>query len=109
MSSLSELVRQHSKCSVAERAHLRRLVSSWGPIADLSFADLLLLSPSSVAPDDLVVLGHIRPTTAQTLYVDDEIGELKKREERPVAALAFETGQPQQAEILLPGSEFERR
>ncbi len=103
MSALSDLTRQHTGCSSAERAHLRRLISSWGPIADLSFADLLLLSPSDVAPDGLVVLGQIRPTTAQTLYVDDEIGKLKKREDRPVATLAFETGKPQQAEILLPG------
>ena len=58
-------------------AHLQRLALSWRLLADLSFADLLLLAP--IADEDghrFVVLAQVRPTTGQTLYVTDLVGRV---------------------------------
>ena len=75
MVTLSDLARRHTGLGAASRAHLRRLIGSWGPLADLSFSDLVICAP---APGDggteAVILGQIRPTTAQTLFVDDLVG-----------------------------------
>ena len=43
-------------------------------LADLSFADLLLFGVAEGVEERFVVLGQIRPTTAQTLYRDDLVG-----------------------------------
>lgn len=55
MSSLSDLARQHTSLRSEERGHLWRLIGSWGLLADLSFADLLLVVPvaarNDVAPE----------------------------------------------------------
>ena len=42
MASLAELVRLHGRYDATQISHLQRLVASWGPIADLCFADMLL-------------------------------------------------------------------
>lgn len=75
MATLSDLARKHTDLGAADRAHLRRLVGSWGPLADLSFSDLILCSAVAGAETPRVaVLGQIRPTTAPTLFVDDLVG-----------------------------------
>ncbi len=94
MAFLSDLARQYTRFDAAQTAHLRRLVGSWGPLADLSFSDLLLLAPAggSAAGESFVVLGQIRPATSQTLYLDDQVGRLIDRADRPLAASAMESG-----------------
>ena len=103
MANSSDLARQHTAFGSPERAHLRRLIGSWGPLADLSFSDLTLFARTKTATQgaELVVLGQIRPATAQTLYVDDQIGRLVPLEERPLVALAFESGEIQEKEMDL--------
>lgn len=103
MATLSELTLQHTTLDSPERTHLRRLVGSWGPMADLSFSDLILFGRAepAVSGAELVVLGQVRPATAQTLYVDDQLGRLLPLEERPLVAAAFETGEIQEQEIEL--------
>jgi two-component sensor histidine kinase len=103
VATLSELTLQHTALDPTERAHLRRLVSSWAPMADLSFSDLLLFGRTepAVAGAELVVFGQVRPATAQTLYVDDQIGRLLPLDERPLVAKAFDTGDIQEEEIEL--------
>lgn len=100
MASLSELARQHSELSAEQRGHLWRLVGSWGLLADLSFADILLLVPvtkpgSGPASEAarFVAVGQIRPATAQTLYRDDQVGRFQSAKDRPMAAEAIATGQ----------------
>jgi len=99
----NDLARQHTGFGAPERAHLRRLISSWGPLADLSFSDLTLFArtEAATAGTELVVLGHIRPATAQTLYVDDQIGRLFALDDRPLVTLAFESGEIQEKEMDL--------
>ena len=65
--------------------HLERLVASWRPLADLSFADLLLLAP--IAGEEghrFVVLAQVRPTTGQTHYPHDLVGTVVDEVERPL-------------------------
>jgi two-component sensor histidine kinase len=89
-----------------EREHLRRLVGSWAPLADLSFADLLLFAPVGRTAERFVSLGQIRPTTAQTLYRDDQIGRFVSAAERPLVAECYTTGRvlDQELDLLVPGS-----
>ncbi|MEZ5409713.1 MAG: sensor histidine kinase [Acidimicrobiales bacterium] len=100
MASLSDIARGHTELGSEEREHLRRLVAAWGPVADLCFADLLLVAPTP-AGDRLVCLGQIRPTTAQTIYRDDQIGRFVPMANRPMIAEALATGKIVEEEIDL--------
>ena len=104
MASLAELARTQSHLTVPEIGHLQRLVASWGMLADFCFSDLLLflpIDPTSIeasasisaaadASTDLdevpalLVVGHVRPSTTQTLYRHDMIGHQASAEERPM-------------------------
>ena len=44
MASLAELARIHTDLDGPRIAHLQRLVATWGLLADLCFADLLLFA-----------------------------------------------------------------
>ncbi|MGI8778347.1 MAG: sensor histidine kinase [Acidimicrobiales bacterium] len=89
-------------------AHIQRLTASWGFLADLSFADLLLYVPhrpdrldgpdlpdadGSSQPSRFVVLAQMRPTTSQTLYRDDQLGLVIDADDRPMVARAWRLGQ----------------
>lgn len=97
--SMGDLARQHTDLSTAERSHLSRLVGAWSLLADLAFADLLLLVPvrSPMADSDevagefdrFIAIGQIRPATAQTLYRDDQVGRFYAATDRPLAGEAF--------------------
>ncbi len=75
------------------QAHLQRLTASWGLLADLSFADLLLFvpEPGSVG-NRFVVIGQMRPSTSQTLHHDDLVGRVVHEVERPLVARAWRLG-----------------
>ena len=65
--------------------HVQRLAASWQPLADLCFADLLLLAP--VAGEEghrFVVLAQVRPDTGQTVYPTDLVGTVVDEVERPL-------------------------
>ena len=102
MASLAELARLHTDLRGPQLAHLQRLVASWGLLADFCFADLLLFAPR-VADDaeSFVVLGQIRPTTSQTLYRDDYVGEVFDEAERPLVARAYRLGEIIEGEATL--------
>ena len=93
MATLADLARSVG-IETPATAHLQRLVASWGLLSDLCFADLLLYVPS--APGDtsrFAVLGQVRPTTSQTLYLEDEVGREVPAEEIPLVARAWELGE----------------
>jgi two-component sensor histidine kinase len=95
MASMVELARSTDLDSAA-LAHVQRLVASWGLLADLCFADLLLYVPQSRRPGEplrFVVLGQMRPTTGQTLYREDQVGVVAGEDERPLVVRAWELGQ----------------
>ena len=51
MASLAEFARVHTRLGPQEIDHLQRLVASWGLLADLCFADLLLFTAADASPD----------------------------------------------------------
>ena len=102
MAGLSELARAHTALDDDQIDHLQRLVGSWGLLADLCFADLLLVAPvGDEADQGFVVLGQIRPTTSQTLYHEDWVGWIATPAERPVVARCFERGEMIEGEISM--------
>ena len=104
MATLAELARRHTDLTFSQIGHLQRLVASWGPLADLCFADLLLLVPDTtvVTPERrYVVVGQIRPTTNQTLYRNDFVGTVIEEAERPLVGRAVRSGEIVKGEMKL--------
>src|SRR4051794_7927860 len=94
MASLAELLRANTRLDELRQAHLQRLVASWGPLADICFADLLLFVRIAGEQDNrYVVVGQVRPTTNQTVYRQDFVGEVLDDVERPLVDRAFRTGE----------------
>src|SRR6266540_3679085 len=94
MTVFDDLARAHTDLEGAELLHLQRLVASWGLLADLCFADLLLFAPLADSDGErFVILGQIRPTTSQTLYREDQVGRVVDHSDRPVVARAWQLGQ----------------
>ena len=105
MASLSDLAREHTDLNAEQVAHLQRLVRNWGLLADISFSDLLLLARVKGEPTTFMVLGHVRPTTGQTLYQRDPIGEHYAEGARPLAAKAYSIGAIVEGVLNLPTAE----
>ncbi len=75
MSTLRDLVAEHTSLPSSAVEHLHRLASEWQLLSDLSFADLLLWVPVGDGPEYLCV-AQVRPTTAPTAYQDDQVGRI---------------------------------
>lgn len=106
MPGIAELARVQAGLDAAQARHLQLLVRSWALLADLSFADLLLFGrPGATAPGKMVLLGHVRPTTAQTIYRTDLVGELFDIGDRPIVRQVFSEGRSAEGEIHLIGAD----
>jgi two-component system, sensor histidine kinase PdtaS len=84
--------------------HVQLLTSSWQPLADLSFSDLLLIAPLESDPSRFVIVAQIRPTTGQTVYPTDLVGSVIDESERPLVAQARRTGEIVDGGAALLGS-----
>ena len=85
--------------------HVERLVASWRPLADLSFADLLLLAPiTGEEGHRFVVLAQVRPVTGQTNYPQDLVGTVVDEVERPLLARCWRSGEIVQGDTTALGS-----
>ena len=112
MATLRDLLRDRTSLREADVEWLQLLVGDWQLIADLSFADLLLWVRAGDAPWSAVA--HVRPTTGQLVFVEDQVGRLA--DETRVASLLTEaateqrivrvrrTSAPSAAEPAGPGS-----
>jgi two-component system, sensor histidine kinase PdtaS len=80
MSTLFELLSEHTVLSAEDVDHLQRLVEEWQLLSDLSFADLLLWVP--VGEGEFLCVAQVRPTTGPTAYQDDQVG---RRQSGPAA------------------------
>jgi two-component sensor histidine kinase len=102
VATLVELVREHTDFEGPVVAHLQRLVGTWGTLSDLSFSDLLLFAPVSGGRGErFVVLGQVRPTTSQTLHLEDLVGWVIT-DERPLVARAWRVGSVVEGEVGIP-------
>jgi two-component sensor histidine kinase len=115
MATTAELVRYYTTLDPGAVDHLQRLVGSWGLLADISFADLLLFArvdPARNVPgvaeeaegagERLVVLGQVRPLTSQTLFRSDWMGDVISVDERPMVVRALRLGELIEGEIQHP-------
>ncbi len=106
MATTPELARYYTTLDAGAVDHLQRLVASWNLLADFCFSDLLLYVPLSGEGHDeedpeFVVVGHVRPSTTQTLYRHDFIGDELEESERPLVARAMRLGEIIEGEIVV--------
>ncbi len=74
MATLSELLRGRTNLPDQDVEWLHLLVGDWQLVADLSFADLVLWVHST--SDSWEAVAHVRPTTGQLVFVDDQVGRI---------------------------------
>jgi two-component system, sensor histidine kinase PdtaS len=112
MSLMEDLLAGHAGLDPDAVAHLQLLLRDWQILADLSFADLLLFVHNggvsgSRAEHELtgrpqgqgkgrnrhglayLCVGQMRPYTAQTIYVEDLVGQTFPASDRPMVGRAF--------------------
>ncbi|HVF06073.1 MAG TPA: sensor histidine kinase [Frankiaceae bacterium] len=89
MTTLRTVAARRTDLAPPEVAHLQRLVGEWGLLADLSFADLLLFLRDG---DAFVTVAQMRPSTGQTIYVDDMVGSTIPAADRFLADVAWRDG-----------------
>jgi two-component system, sensor histidine kinase PdtaS len=99
VATLADLARQHTDLDRDDVAHLLRLVSEWGMLADFCIADLLLYVLTG--DGQWLVVGQIRPVTGQTLYIADWVGASANETERLVLARVHESGEIVEGEITV--------
>ncbi|MGH3439928.1 MAG: histidine kinase N-terminal domain-containing protein, partial [Sciscionella sp.] len=87
MSTLADLLAEHTPLPVAAVEHLQRVVAEWQLLADLSFADFLLWVPIArygvAGPSKFLCIAQARPTTAPTAYFDDLVATTADEETHP--------------------------
>ncbi len=90
MSTLGDLLAEHTVLPGTAVDHLHAVVGEWQMLADLSFADYLMW----VRRDDdyLVCVAQVRPNTASTMLLADAVGTTTAAAEMPVVRAAFESG-----------------
>ncbi|MBU3063493.1 PAS domain-containing sensor histidine kinase [Nocardia sp. NEAU-G5] len=94
MSTLSDLLAEHTDLPGAAVDHLQRVVGDWQLLSDLSFADLQLwVGAGPVAEGaDVVCVAQCRPTTAATVHPEDLVGSLASTSDHPQVFEALTTG-----------------
>jgi two-component sensor histidine kinase/PAS domain-containing protein len=88
MSTLSDLLAEHSDLSGSAVARLQAVVSEWQLLADLSFSDLLLWVPTGTGV--MICAAQARPTTGVTAFVDDRVSGTIEPSEFPLLRHAWE-------------------
>ena len=102
MASLEELAPGLPKSRLN---HLKRLMRTWAPLADISFADLLLYVPGGLRSGDqngegppagtvesYTIAGQIRPTTARSVHRNNLVGTRFTPGQRPLVDVAYREG-----------------
>ncbi|TKV61484.1 ATPase [Nakamurella flava] len=93
MSTLSDLLAEHSDLSGSAVVHLQALAAEWQLIADLSFSDLSLWLPTGPVdgvPGSFVCVAQARPTTGSTAFPDDRVSTTITSREFPLLRWAWE-------------------
>ena len=90
MSTLGDLLAEHTMLPGNAVDHMHALVGEWQLLADLSFADYLMW----VRRDDgvLVCVAQCRPNTAPTVLLADAVGTLAAADDMPLVTAAFKSG-----------------
>jgi two-component sensor histidine kinase len=99
MASLAALVRENTSLDREQVSHLNRLTSEWGLLADVSFSDLLLYAPTK--DDRWLIIGQIRPATAQTAYRTDWVGTYANATEQAVLNRVLSSGEITEGDVTV--------
>jgi two-component sensor histidine kinase len=86
LSTLSDLLAEHTGLSGTAADHLQLVVAEWQLLSDLSFADFLLWVPIGLqdAPESrFLCVAQARPTTAPTAHPEDVVGTEVTQDEHP--------------------------
>jgi len=102
MATMAELARDFTELDTPTLTHLQRLVGSWGMLADLCFADLLLFVPVGGDVERFIVVGQMRPTTSQTLHREDLVGHIIDETERPLVPRCWQLESIVEGEVGFP-------
>ena len=78
MPTLAELLHERSGLHGADVEWLHLLVGDWQLLSDLSFTDLVLWV--RLSPVQWEAVAHIRPTTGQMVFFEDQVGIKATRE-----------------------------
>ncbi len=95
MSTLSDLLAEHTGLTGTAADHLQQLVAEWQLLADLSFADFRLwvpIGPGVTSGAALLCVAQVRPTTAHTSYPVDAVGTRLDAQLRPGLHAAMSEG-----------------
>ena len=86
MSTLSELLAEHTQLSGDAVEHLQRVVAEWQLLADMSFADFLLWVPLAGPEAAFLCVAQARPTTGPTAHPEDLVTARVHSRREPAAA-----------------------
>ena len=90
MSVSTEDLASRAQLGPAAIDHVQRLQRSWGMLADFCFSDLVLYVPD--LDGRFLIADHIRPTTSQTIYHEQIVGQVRSADQRPLIGSAFLDG-----------------
>jgi two-component sensor histidine kinase len=85
--TLAELLQEHSELHGADTEWLHLLVGDWQLLSDLSFADLVLWV--RLSPVQWEAVAHVRPTTGQMVFFEDQVGIKATRARGEILEQAF--------------------
>jgi hypothetical protein len=83
MSTLADLVAEHTHLSDAAAEQLQRIVGEWQMLADLSFADFLLWVSLPPGAERFLCIAQARPTTGLTAHLEDMVGSVISTADHP--------------------------
>jgi len=115
MSTLSDLLAEHTTLTGSAVEHLQRLVSEWQLLSDLSFSDLTMWAESG--PGSYVCVAQVRPTTGATAHFDDLVtravcgalaGQLTDAARRRVEDVAAIRDVPAGSDVTVNGEPVQR-
>ncbi|MGB4634729.1 MAG: PAS domain-containing protein [Actinomycetaceae bacterium] len=91
MATLTNILEQKTELSEEQRKWLHLLTGDWQILADIMFADLLLVVPT---PDNCIIAAQVRPATASTQVDTDIVGDQVERELLPLIDDALSFAEP---------------
>ena len=86
MSTLSDLLAEHTGLSGTAADHLQLVVAEWQLLSDLSFADFIMwvpIGPPGAPEDRFLCVAQARPTTAPTAHPEDVVGSEVTQDDHP--------------------------
>ncbi|MEB3032176.1 sensor histidine kinase [[Mycobacterium] nativiensis] len=94
MSTLGDLLAEHTVLPGKAVDHLHVVVGEWQLLADLSFADYLMwVRRDPDVEGALVCVAQCRPNTATTVLLSDAVGTIAGPAQMPLVVAAFESGE----------------